>query len=202
MSATHHLPTDVAADRSGGPADGGVAERAPRTNLFLGALLLLPGTSPREVRVRNLSASGARLDLADPPARGSTALLCRGSVEVAAEVIWTEKASCGLRFSEPIEVARWMSDRPVAAAGTAIAPALAADLALARQLVARLEERLADHPQVIAALGAELQALDLITQLLKVAEQTASGAAAPEMRGIRQAALTLLRRPPVSSDFA
>jgi hypothetical protein len=45
----------------------------------------LPGQAPREVKIRNLSASGVKIDLANPPHSGTTLLLCRGAAQVAAE---------------------------------------------------------------------------------------------------------------------
>lgn len=159
--------------------------------------MALPGHPPREVRVRNLSPSGARIDLADPPPSGTTLLLCRGVAQVAAEVKWTTPTSCGLRFTEVIDVARWMSDRP----GPAIAsanrePNLVDILALARKLVKRLEDALASEPMIVAALGTELQGLDLLAQLLLAAEKRAAGSGGSALGSPCQAAAMFLRQPP------
>jgi hypothetical protein len=175
-------------------------ERRPRTNLFLTAQLILPGQRPLDVRVRNLSATGAKIDMADPPASGTTLLLCRGAAQMAAEVMWSGRNSCGLRFTQFIDVARWMLDRPGALSAGAAAtfshePSLADDLALARQLADRLEEVLSAEPTVVAALGTELQALDLLGQLLRTSEKRAAGSTAPAIRSLWQAAATFLRRP-------
>jgi hypothetical protein len=195
MSGMPHPTIDPSGASPGEAASAGLPERASRTNLYLGALLSAPGTLPREVRVRNLSAAGARIDMADPPGRGTIVLLSRGSAEVVAEVAWVTEASCGLRFSGTIDVVRWMSDRPGAATpGVVVEPTLSEDLALVRKLVGRLEEQLAERPEVIAALGAELQSLDLVAQLLRLAERRAGGSSTPELRGLRQAAATQLRR--------
>lgn len=182
------------------PADGGAGNlvaRAARTNLFLAASLVLPGQLPRDVRVRNLSASGARVDLAAPPPAGTTVLLRRTSAKVAATIAWASAASCGLRFSEAIDIDAWISDRPGASPPrTGGEPTLADDLGLVRLLLERLEDGLAGQPVVIGAIGAELQALDLAGQLIRLAEQHASGAPASGRRSVRQAAETFLRWPP------
>lgn len=176
-------------------------ERLPRTNLFLTAQLTLPGEPPRAVRVRKLSASGARVETADPPQSGTTLLLRRGAAQVAAEVMWRAQGRCGLRFSQPIDVARWMSDRPgTVAAAVSHEPSLADDLALARQLVDRLEDALATEPAIVALLGTELQAIDLLGQLLRTSEKRAAGSTAPAIRSLWQAAATFLRQPPFRSS--
>ena len=183
-----NLPVGDADDRT---------DRSPRTNLFLSALLAVPGKRAREVRVRNLSASGARIDCADPPPRTTLVSLCRGSAKAAAEVVWADRTSCGLRFVEPIEVARWMPDRPGAALATrAEEPSLAEDLVLARQLVERLEGVLTDQELVVGMMGTELQALDLLVQLLRTSERRAGGSPAPTARSVRKAAATFLQQPP------
>ncbi|NJC05212.1 hypothetical protein GGQ97_001005 [Sphingomonas kaistensis] len=193
-------PAPASSDGDPPAGDGGPAlpERQQRTNLFLAARLSLSGEPPRDVRVRNLSASGARIDLSRPPPTGTTLLLCRGAAEVAGEVIWSSEASCGLRFSQEIDVARWMSDRPQAAAASLREPTLAEDLALARQLVGRVEDAVSAQPAVVALLGTELQALDLLAQLLASSEKRAAGSTVPTFRRLQQAAATFLRQPPLS----
>lgn len=204
MSPSSHLPP------AGGNQDPllgnngkSALERKPRTNLFLSAQLTLPGEASQPVRVRNLSASGARIDLHHPPPRGSTLLLCRGAAEVAAEVMWSAGSSCGLRFTETIDVARWMPDRPGAAApAKAREPTLAEDLALARRLVDRLEDAMSSEPAVVAALGTELQALDQLAQLLTSSEKRAAGSTVPTIRSLWQAIATFLRTPPAGGSRA
>jgi hypothetical protein len=184
----------------GGIEGVGRAEREQRTNLFLAARLALFGEPPRDVKVRNLSPSGARIDTPDPPRLGTTLLLCRGTAQVAAEVIWVAAGSCGLRFSEVIDVARWISDRPGALpAALSREPSLADNLGLARQLVDRLEDALASRPDVVASLGTELLGLDLLAQLLKASEKRAAYSTAPSIRSLSQAIGTFLRDTPGGS---
>jgi hypothetical protein len=96
-----------------------------------------------------------------------------------------------------IDVARWMSDRPSAvAAAVKREPTLVDDLALARQLLDRLEDALASEPAIVAALGTELQGLNLLAQLLSAAEKRATGFNVPSPRSLSQAATMFLRQPP------
>lgn len=213
MSLSHPVPTssdDVPPPAAG---TGGQVERQPRTNLFLTAQLSLPTGELRTIRIRNLSTSGAKIEIADPPTTGTRVRLGRGAVQVAAVVVWDKPGCCGLRFDQMIEVARWMSDRPVAAAAAAVAvavptvvvkhePSLADDLALARQLLDRLEDALAADPGIVAALGTELQGIDLLGQLLRTSEKRAAGSIAPQIRSLWHAAATFLRRPPYGSGSA
>lgn len=54
-------------------------------------------------RVRDLSASGARIDQAGDLPAGATVLVSVGILEaVGATVMWAEGGSAGLRFAEPI----------------------------------------------------------------------------------------------------
>lgn len=179
------------------PADGrSHVAREGRTKLFLGAQLVLPGEQAREVRIRDLSASGAKIDMASPPPVGTTLLLRRGAAEIAAEVVWVEAAGCGLRFAQAIDVASLRSDRPSAAVTQFPQDSsLADDLALARRLIERLENALGEEPAVVAALGTELQALDLLGQLLRTSEKRAQGSTAPTIRSLLQAIATFLRTP-------
>lgn len=171
-------------------------EREARTKLFLAAQLFLAGELPRDVRIRDLSPSGARVDAPSLPLVGATVLLRRGAAEVAAEVMWVAGGSCGLRFTQIVDVASLRSDRPSAVAAQVMRePNLADDLALARRLVERLEHVLGGEPAVVAALGTELQAVDLLGQLLQTSEKRAHGSTAPAMRSLVQAVVTYLRTP-------
>jgi len=51
----------------------------------------------------DLSETGARVQTADLPKDGTTALLKWGSERVACRVIWTRDDMCGLAFDTPID---------------------------------------------------------------------------------------------------
>lgn len=194
MTFQERAPPTDSFGQAGAAHAGTHVEREARTKVFLAAQLMIFGETPRDVRVRDLSATGARIDLASPPAVGVTVLLSRGGAEVAGEVIWIVKGGCGLRFSRAIDVAQWRSDRPSAtAAAVAREPSLAEDIALARRLVARLENALGEEPAVVAALGTELQALDLLAQLLATSEKRAQGSTVPTIRNLLQAIAAFMR---------
>jgi hypothetical protein len=56
-----------------------------------------------EVRVRDLSTSGAHLECASPPEVGSTMSLVRGEMCAPCTVIWSKAAEFGIAFDAPIE---------------------------------------------------------------------------------------------------
>ncbi len=183
--------------------------RAPRTHLYLAATLTAGGRSD-EVRVRNLSEMGARIDQAKASAVGTSATLTRGSLRVDGKLVWQSEKGCGLRFETPIVVAEWMApvqhggqvavDQSLAvirkeqAGGSAVrsAPAWpeaerADSRKLAVQLVEQLSLLLADDKDIIERHGQALQALDLVAQLL-----TSAGGEAGRSSGIRASAAILL----------
>lgn len=79
-------------------------ERAPRRSVFLNALVeTFQGTSTHH-RVRDVSATGARIDRAEKLLVRSTVLITVGSLEaVAATVIWVD-SDAGIKFAQPIDV--------------------------------------------------------------------------------------------------
>ena len=81
--------------------------RAPRTNLFAMATIYTE-TGSMPVKVRNLSVSGARVEGPVLPPAGARVRICRGSLQVAAEVAWSASGSAGLRFESIIRVADWL----------------------------------------------------------------------------------------------
>lgn len=65
----------------------------------------------------DMSRVGARLDLADPPMKGTTVLLRWGEWERVCTVVWVTEHACGLSFETPIpeEAITWEpvpEDRP------------------------------------------------------------------------------------------
>ncbi len=92
-----HLP--ISADT---PAALAVGRRAnARVRLDLPAeLILLEGL--RRGRLRNLSRTGASIELSPPPRTTSQGFLRFAGVEVFAQVMWSGGGRCGLVFDEPI----------------------------------------------------------------------------------------------------
>jgi hypothetical protein len=80
----------------------------PRTNMFLGAALHGDGFSS-PVKVRNMSESGALVEGAAIPQSGAGVRLVRGSLCVPAQVVWSAKGRCGLRFAALVTVGDWLA---------------------------------------------------------------------------------------------
>jgi hypothetical protein len=96
----------------------GAPPRAPRKNVMLAASISA-GAVSAPVRIRNLSETGAMIDGAALPDPGSTLMLKRLELSIAARVVWTREGRCGLSLGSAIVVEDWI-------AGASSAPALAA----------------------------------------------------------------------------
>lgn len=84
------------------------SRQAPRTNTLLAATASVGPTS-WEVRIRNISALGARVESSVRPAAKSSITLRRGNCFAAGEVIWTNVRALGIRFFEPIDKSPWLA---------------------------------------------------------------------------------------------
>ena len=71
---------------------------AARTNLFLAATLH-SGDVAHPVRIRDLSASGARIETSVVREVGDAVTLVRGGLSVDARVTWRAERFCGLSFT-------------------------------------------------------------------------------------------------------
>jgi hypothetical protein len=92
------------ADMGGG---GGAEHRvAQRTNLMLAATVESSGRFSA-VRIRNLSETGALIEGSGLPAAGSSVLLKRGDLQVAATIAWAAGERRGVRFISPTPVQEW-----------------------------------------------------------------------------------------------
>jgi hypothetical protein len=142
------------------------------------------------VTVRNLSATGARLELEQAPPVGSEVELERGSLAATGKIVWIRAGACGLRFDTPILLEKWVPsaaqqrvDQAVVdlKSGTrleeklSIASAVTAsdmNRRIAEELgfVARKLELLGDaltgDPHVVGRHAHELQQLDIAMQVL------------------------------------
>ena len=78
-----------------------------RSNVFLSASLAV-GDASAPVRIRNISAIGAKLDGESLPAEGAVVRLRRGALTAGAQVAWKNQNYCGIRFEHPIDIAPWV----------------------------------------------------------------------------------------------
>jgi hypothetical protein len=157
------------------------ARRTSRTHLFVGATLYHGGLSA-PVRVRNMSPSGALIEVDTLPEIGTEVTLRRGSLEAAGRIAWKAESKAGLAFSAPVHVLDWMSRR-LASHQSAVDAIVAdykndrqartpckldmismeADLAKTRSELSHLEACLAED-LVLVATHPEIQALDIAIQ--------------------------------------
>ncbi|HEU5285078.1 MAG TPA: hypothetical protein VFU20_01040 [Sphingomicrobium sp.] len=171
---------------------------AARTNLFLAASLLSAGVA-HPVRIRDLSAWGARVETAVVPEVGTEVRLVRGRLSIACLVTWSAEHFFGLRFASPVSVLEWMTHRvvqerrriddlavanrdtaaEVAAARleTEKAARAARDLSRVSRLLESLGEALAGDPQVVARHGVKLHTLGLAMQTLAALAETIQASA-------------------------
>lgn len=171
------------------PSGGGAEARATaRTNLFMGATLhAADGT--HQVKIRDLSAAGAQIEISVPLEVGSGVTLVRGSLRVLCRVTWCVGRRCGLQFTSPISVSDWMAnslnqqqqrvDQVVALAKAGAIPVevsakrigvtsalTAEDLRRVSRLLENLGDALASDPMTVEKHGIQLQNLDIASQSL------------------------------------
>ena len=92
---------------------GGLKDRAPRTNLFLAAMIEADDASA-PVRIRNLSETGAMVEGPAFPAIGAPLRLHRMEVDIDARLIWQAGQRAGIQFAGKIAVAEWVSGKRAA----------------------------------------------------------------------------------------
>lgn len=176
-------------------SEGSKARRELRTNLFAMGTIYVDGAST-PVRVRNLSPAGAMIEGAVLPRSGRRVRLCRGSLEVSAEIVWCQDGAAGLQFESAVTVTDWLPrGRAIAPqqridevfhqarAGVSVAspPAPppgsgiklgALDLTRMKQAIESLAVELASDPQVVERYASKLQVLDIAAETLgKIATQ-------------------------------
>ena len=87
---------------------GATRRKHERANTFVAASLV-HGDGTANVRIRNISASGALVSGLDLPARGEPCTLLRGTRRVNATVIRVDEDEAGLAFSRQIDVYGWLA---------------------------------------------------------------------------------------------
>lgn len=78
-------------------------KRTPkRSPLFLRGRLQ-GGDDMQEVRLRNISIHGARIDTSRPPTVDAPVMLICGSSNIEGKVVWIDDCAVGIEFTEPLE---------------------------------------------------------------------------------------------------
>lgn len=78
-----------------------------RSRVMLAATIVTRGFSI-DVRIRNLSRSGALIEGDVVPEAGTTVEVLRGPHEVRAEVVWSKPGRCGVKFDRPVVIEDWV----------------------------------------------------------------------------------------------
>jgi hypothetical protein len=209
---------DSLSDVSGGAEQG---RTAVRVNLFMAATLHASGAET-EVKIRDLSETGAQVEGSLLVGVGMPMTLTRGRLSVQGEVAWCKARRCGLKFSTKVSVQDWMAnpvnreqrrvDQIVSAVKAGVVPMVSAapyankaadgvaqDLERVSRLLGCLGDTLASDPAIVAQHGMALQNLDIAIQTLAVLaeamEAGAPGAAAIRVRlnELRMSCLEALR---------
>lgn len=79
----------------------------PRSSLCLSAMIGFDNVSAA-VRLRDVSASGARVDGSTLPAIGASARISRGVLQATGTIVWRTSKGCGIRFDTPLSLDAWM----------------------------------------------------------------------------------------------
>lgn len=85
--------------------------RSRRSQLLMAATLEMSGRT-LTVKLRNLSAEGARIEGDDLPIEGTELMFRKGALAVAGRVIWSEGKQAGISFAnqlDPIQVLNHVS---------------------------------------------------------------------------------------------
>jgi hypothetical protein len=78
-----------------------------RSRVMLAATIVTSGFSA-EVRIRNLSRSGALVEGDAMPEAGATVEILRNLHSARAQVVWSKPNRCGVKFDEPVVIEEWV----------------------------------------------------------------------------------------------
>ncbi len=168
-----------------GSSHSGVESRAAaRTNLFLAATLI-SAEAGHPVKIRDLSATGARIETSLALDVGTAVTLVRGGLRVQARVGWHATRFCGLSFAAPVSTDDWMANPanlerqpkppPVGVASAAAAPvhraaenaeSPAEELLRVSRWLEGFGQTLSSDPQVVFKHGTQLFSLGLAARAL------------------------------------
>ena len=160
----------------------------PRTGLFLSAMVQC-GAQRLSARVRNLSTSGAQVELIGLPDYCSEVVLLRAHLSVSASVAWRKQGRCGLKFEYPIVLEEWIpsaaterqmkADRRIesirkglvetsgAMGGpTQLQMRISEELGIAGRQIAQALDELASFAPLVSRLPKPLQNLETVSQTL------------------------------------
>jgi hypothetical protein len=96
-----------------------------RSRVMLAGTIVTPDFSV-DVRIRNLSRSGALIEGDVMPEAGTIVEVLRNFHSVRAQVVWSKSKSCGVKFAEPVVIEDWVGSGIRAAtpakSATSVAP--------------------------------------------------------------------------------
>jgi hypothetical protein len=162
-----------------GPVEGEKRSVQHRSRVMLAATILTRGMSV-DVRIRDLSRSGALVEGNKVPEAGTTIELLRNSQAARAEVVWSKRGRCGLKFENQIVIEEWVGS--VAKSPTTPSPAYRDDgsrpsaslpgwlnsenppVDLEDQLPMRVGEEMAYVQRLIESVGRDLQSSPVVRQ--------------------------------------
>ena len=161
-----------------------------RSRVMLAATIITPDRSV-DVRIRNLSRTGALIEGDIALEAGTGIELLRGHNAVRAEVVWARPGRCGVKFASPVVIEDWVGSvgRPLSAAAPAAAAPDRAEpppswLAVeggpqeaGDRLSARLAEEIAYIGRLVEAVGADISANPAIMHRHAVSLQNCRNAA-------------------------
>ncbi len=160
----------------------------PRTGLFLSAIVQC-GAQRLSARIRNLSISGAQVELVGLPDHCFEVALIRAHLSVAASIAWRKQGRCGLKFERPIVLEEWIpslanerqmkADRRidgirkgiVGPSGAIDRPnqlqvRISEELGMAERQIGQALDELASFAPLVSRLPQPLQNLEIISQTL------------------------------------
>lgn len=161
---------------------------APRINLFLSAILACNGRRI-PVRIRDISASGARVDGGNLPEPGTAIEIIRADKTLTGQTIWKQQNRCGIRFDTEIDLAQWTPTKssqkqanvdeaiasirgaqpqqvPAAEAPQVCDKRLAEEILLAKRNVCIALDELSEYPILIHRAPLTLQRLERVANTL------------------------------------
>ena len=84
--------------------------RAERKQIFVAASIEV-GASKNQVRIRNISETGALIEASVLPAIGAELTLARLDLEIGAVVVWSQSGRCGIKFDGSVNVDDWIAGK-------------------------------------------------------------------------------------------